>query len=272
MKGGSLVAAISVILIANALALIHAVRNRAGSPEAEVTLTQKELQYLNRAPSDDDSGVSLILKWTDPDRFPFPQMDSSGNSLDQQKLESLGFDCSVKPEGADAPRFYERQRPRRAYVALEYDGPAWQAWFAAYGLVIREQQTGNRIYNNLTESGLNGSSHLVTIDADLDAGKLRARHPDRASVVILPAVVGITIVNFPYPGMPRNPGRPARLRGNIREMSTSIHIARPFSDAFRRLGLPRSATPRRDLLYRVHLRYGASLEPWVTGVEFTNGN
>jgi len=156
-------------------------------------------------------------------------------------------------------------------VALEYDGPAWQAWLAAYGRVIREQQAGNRIYNS-TESDRNRSSHLVAIDADLDGGKLRARHPDRSSVVILPAVVAVTIVNFPYPGVPRNPERPARLRGNIREMSTSIHIPRPFSDAFRRLDRPRSALPRRDLFYRVHLRYGTSFEPWVTGVEFTNGN
>ncbi len=270
MKRGSLIVAVLVIPIANAFALIHAVRNRAGRPEAEVTLTQRELQYLNRAPSDDDSGVDLTLKWTDPDHFPFPpQVENSGNPLDQQKLESLGFDCGVKPDSTDAGRFYERQRARKAYVALEYDGAAWQAWFAAYTRVIGEQQAGNRFYN-LTESGLNSSSHLITIDADLDASKLRARHPDRASVIILPAVVAITIVNFPYPGARRAPQRPARLRGDIRELSASIHVPRPFSDAFRRLNEPRSAIPGR--YYRVHLRYGASLEPWVAGVEFMNPN
>ena len=43
MKKATFIAAGSIIVIANAFALIHAVRNRLGSPEAEVTLTQKEL-------------------------------------------------------------------------------------------------------------------------------------------------------------------------------------------------------------------------------------
>ena len=52
--------------------------------------------------------------------------------LNAQRLQGLGFDCSMNPAGTDAARFYERQRPRQAFVALENDGPAWRAWMKAY--------------------------------------------------------------------------------------------------------------------------------------------
>lgn len=43
-----------------------------------------------------------------------------------------------------------------------------------------------------------------------------------------------------------------------------MHVPWPFSDAFCRLPQDRS-----KVRYRVHLRYGASYEPWIVGFEFT---
>ena len=43
MKRTSLLAAAAIVLIANTFALVHAARNRSGSPESDVTLTQREL-------------------------------------------------------------------------------------------------------------------------------------------------------------------------------------------------------------------------------------
>jgi hypothetical protein len=88
-----------------------------------------------------------------------------------------------------------------------------------------------------------------------DATRLRARHPDRNSVAILPVVARI--------GIETGTVRPAGLRGWIYEVPTAIHVPRPYSDAFRRLPPDRSR-----VRYRVRLRYGSSLEPWVAGVEF----
>jgi len=93
----------------------------------------------------------------------------------------------VAPASADAGRFYERQRPRQAFVALETDGPAWRAWLEAWQNSAEAQQ-----------SGIESRSRLLAIDADLDAGKLRVRNPDRTKVVILPAVVAITLTNYAY--------------------------------------------------------------------------
>ena len=63
MRYGSLLVAATLVLLANTLALIHAARNRAGQPEAEITLTDRELYYHRNL---DDSGVALSLRWVDP--------------------------------------------------------------------------------------------------------------------------------------------------------------------------------------------------------------
>ncbi len=220
MKESSWIAAAAVVVIANAFALTHAMRNRQGEPDAELTLTQNELQYLWPSSSGDDSGVALRLVWTSP-LWNAPH----SNWLDASALRELGFDCSRNPAGAEGERFYTRQRPRRAFVALARAG----------------------------SGALYGPPGLTAIDAGLDARELRRRHPDRSSVLILPAVIGIYVLH--------DANQTARIEGSIEELPSSIHVPRPFSDEFRR----RAGKPAP---YRVHLRYGAWHEPSVTGVEF----
>ena len=116
MRRAGPVLAAAVVLVANAFALVGVARNRAGAPEAEVLLTERELPL---APwSDDSTGVFLQLEW---------QRSLRGSRLempwfDRAKLESLGFDCSRFEKESRAR--YGRLVPRRAYVVLEYDGPA----------------------------------------------------------------------------------------------------------------------------------------------------
>jgi hypothetical protein len=218
MKKTSLLVSAAIILVANVFALLHAMRNRVGTPDAEITLTQRELRYSNSYAAD-DSGVTLYLQWTYPSNFPW---------LDQSKLQQLGFACSVNPNSPDAGRYYQRQRSRKVFVALEYDGADPRP------------------------------SHLVAMDADLDPVKLRARYPGRTAVIIVPAVVGITF----------DPKSSKRVISRIQQLPSSIHVPRPFSDAFRKAA---KAAGKKDLSYRVHLRYGASFEPWITGVEQNGG-
>jgi hypothetical protein len=63
-----------------------------------------------------------------------------------------------------------------------------------------------------------------------------------------------------WPPTQGRPARPARLSGFIQEIPSEIHVPRPFSDRLRAL----NQNPRA---YRVRLRYGRLLEPWVTVVE-----
>jgi hypothetical protein len=267
MKSASLVTAASIILAANALALFHAARNRAGSPEAEITLTNRELRYFDQSATDDDSGVTLHLQWTDPAIFWRAGTERKQSWLDRTKLQTLGFDCAVDPGNSEAARFYERQRPRQVFAALEYDGASWRALVEEYERALAKQQAAAGS-NDATVVAA-GMSRLVAVDADLDPVKLRARHPDRQSVLILPAVVAVMLDRFRYYGTKINPERPAQIAGRIQELPSSIHVPLPFSDEFRRLDRSRPKV-FINLIYSVRLSYGSSLEPWVTGVEFTD--
>jgi hypothetical protein len=272
MKRASFIAAAAIVVVANALALVHAARNRTGTPDAEMTLTQRELRYFNRSAADEDSGVSLYLEWIDPGNFPWPwpgQLERSTIWLDRTKLQSLGFGCSVDAASPDAGRYYQRQRPRQVFVALEYEGAAWRAWAESYNRVSAEQKA-NKQFSNWTDD-VSYRSHLFAVDADIDPIRLRGRHPDRTAVVIVPAVVSVTLEPFPYPGTKPDSKRSPQVIGRIQQLPSSIHVPRPFSDEFRRLNRPQGEAWNKDLLFRVHLRYGASREPWITGVEFVNG-
>jgi hypothetical protein len=237
----SLFAAGAVVLVANGFALVHAARNRAGTPEGDVVLTDRELNYFK---DPDDSGVRLTLQWQGSPYFPVRNINRNDHPedhppdwMDASGLRALGFDCHVDPATPAAAEFYSRQPSRTAFVALEYDGPAWHSWLDYY---VKTDPTRAEIWRN--------QSHLIPIDASRDAGELRALHPDRHAVIILPAAIGISII-----------GRPSRLTGGIREIPTSIHVPRPFGEGFR-------AAPGKAR-YRVHLVYGRFLEPWAIDVE-----
>src|SRR5262249_39836724 len=103
------------------------------------------------------------------------------------------------------------------------------------------------------------ATRLAAMDAARDAATLRARHPDRGQVLILPAIVRISL----NPGWPAGGGRqprPARLTGYIQEVPSTIHVPHPFSERFRAM----RENPRS---YGVQLRWGSLLEPWVMNVE-----
>lgn len=232
MKSLSLWAAVGTVLIANVFALLHARSNRTETAMTDIVLTQREVQ---RPFSDsEDSGVTLNLQWNRADM----------SWLDAPALGELGFDTSMAPSDHRAQEFYSRQRARRAFIALEYDGPAWRGWLE------REP----RSYDDPREI----TTHLMAIDSASDPVRLRARHPDRSSVIIVPAVTSI-FVNTPYEDHHR---KPPRLSGAIVDIPLSIHVPLPFSEI-----LHRQMADDKDAKYAIHLRYGASYEPWITAID-----
>jgi len=262
MKHASLAAAVVIVLLSNAFALLHAARNRSGDPDAQIALTDRELTYYRDA---DDSGVALNLIWLDANARYAPWIspgDSSKPWMNRQILESLGFDCRVDPaDHLKADSFYARQAPRRGFIALEYDGQGWHEWLESRKRQIEQQPVLRDSFNERQ------SSRLVAIDAAGDPAVLRARHPDRSNVAILPAVIQISVT----PRQPAAQGRleiPAQLTGWIQQVPYSIHVARQISDRFRALRQTTRGPDQADPIYRVHLKFGTSLEPWVTGTEF----
>jgi hypothetical protein len=239
LKNGSLAAAAVVVAVANGSALFHAARNRMGVPDAAITLTERELRMMR---TDDNSGVTLMLNFQDPSRmFYYPESLRPEAWLSREKLSTLGFDCGVDPSDKRAPDFYERQVPRSAFVALEYDGLAWHHWQETNAVLVKSE---NRL------------SRLVAIDAAPNAAQLRARYPDRHSILIQPAVIRIS-----FRAAVPNKGWKAQIAGSIDSVSRSIHVPQPFSSKLRTSPIANPAS------YRVNLTFGSALEPWVTGVE-----
>ncbi len=266
MKHASLLAAAAVVLLANAMALIHAARNRSGEAEADITLTDRELNY-QRDP--DNSGVGLRLRWVDPGALDYtntPEDAAARAWLGRSKLQELGFDCSVAPEGPKAASFYARQIPRTGFVALEYDGAAWQSWLESRPKAVQiwVRSPGQK---SALDYEQRFASRLAAFDAAATAAALRGRHADRARVLIVPAVIRISLL----PARPAAEGRsarPARLVGYIQQIPSLIHVSRPFSEGFRALRQTSRNKTREEPVYRVRLRYGSLLEPWVVGADF----
>ena len=268
MKHASLAAAAAIVVLSSAFALLHAARNRTGNPDAQITVTDRELKYY-REP--DDSGVALNLTWVDSNAQYAPwiyQDETWVPWLNQQILQGLGFDCSVAPADRGADTFYARQQPRRGYVALEFDGPAWRMWLELRNRQIEKQRPlGNNFAGNILDDELL-SSRLVAIDASSDPAALRTRHPDRNKVVILPAVIQIYLTPR-IPAAQGRPERPALLTGMIQQIPYSIHVSKPVSERFQSLSQTSRDAKQDQALYRVQLSFGSSLEPWVTSAEIS---
>jgi hypothetical protein len=233
----------ALVCAVNLAALGHAAYNRRGI-EADVTMTSRELRYEN--PGDESTVMTLRIMWVQEDPLMFRR----------DAVERAGFDCHIAPDAPDAARFYGRQPQRQVYVALEYDGPAWQRHRAAQEETLKQLGPSGR-------APLMGT-RLVTVDVDTDPAALRQRYPDRARYVISRARMQVHVSRTAEP-------RPRPIVvGLIRQLIPSvINVPRPLSGHLR--DLMRNANARANLgaddpRYRVTLRYGRLHEPWVLGV------
>src|SRR5207248_2515885 len=166
----------------------------------------------------DDSGVALTLRWVAANVNYSPALspqDVEAHTLfNQSKLEELGFECRLAPSDPKADAYYSRRSARTGFVALEYDGPAWQSWIELRERLEPSPGPGQkRAADYERESG----SRLVAIDAGRDADAVRARHPQTSRVLVLPAVIRISLAPA-WPATKDNPGVPARLVGYIQEV------------------------------------------------------
>lgn len=252
MKRTGLWLASAVVVVSNLWAIGLAAVNRQGEPDAVLQLTEREVQLVPGGP--ENTAVSLRLAWTGPN------VAGEDTWFDQAKLAALGFDCSLPVTRENAKRYYNRP-PRRVYAALEYEGPAWKRYAAG-------------LAPNVDVETANGVSHLMLVDVDRDAARLRARYPDRARVAIVHAIVGLSIRS--------EPGREPRLRGRVldvlpSELNLPRHLrpgVEPLSDgtrAGRGANASRASVEPRAPRYAATIRWGGRLEPWVEAIRMTDG-
>ena len=241
--------AVLAVLVANAAALSHVFLNRSGA-EPEVVLTERELP---RGFQDkDDTGVSLRFRWAS-----MPGRNVTEDWLNRTKLAELGFDVSADPKNdAAQPRYYSTP-PRPAFVALEYDGPAWQKYFSDYAAEMRRSRAQS--VEELIERTRTGESRLVPIDAATNAAVLRARYPDATRVLIVGATVR---ANHSFVGGATS----GNLTGWLAPAIAEIHVPLPLSRQFDGIAASNVYGEISQPRYQVHLRFGANHEPWITGV------
>ena len=231
MRRPSLLWAAAIVLAANAVAWIAAARNQAGTPEAVLVLTERELRLPPRQA--ENTALTLTLVFEPPRRQPREEVREPG-WFDRAKLQSIGFDCRrpVTPENAE---YYRTRIPRSVFAALEY----------------RESDSLE--------------THLRPLDVDTDAVALRQRHPDRSRVVVVEATASVRYV-ADAGQMPFLTGEiTSVLPGEIHVPRQWRGVLTPLQQPEQRVGEwpPPAAEPR----FRATVAWGRRLEPWITSVE-----
>lgn len=238
--------AAAAVLVSNGAALWHAASNRART-DSDVVLTERELPMS--AQEKDETGVWLRFNWP-------PPLDVGVNDwLNRAKLHELGFDVNPDPSPNDAMRRYYATPLRTAYVALEYDGPAWQKYLSIYEASLKSMNSP-QIADQLARVR-DGGTRLVPIDTATDPAGLRARYPNASRVLIVPATVRIS-----YAGA----GTGQRLTGYLQPVLTQIHVPLPLSRQFASISPISVYNPAFRPRYEVRLRFGTHHEPWVVAM------
>jgi hypothetical protein len=242
-----LIVASAVPPVVTAVVLVLAALNRAGALEPLV-LSERELSLRPR--SDDNSVATMDLQWQ--------QQVSRDGWFDCVKLEALGLDCGVEPGDVDAARHYGRLLPRRAFVAFEMGGPAWEKLMAERA---RDMEAGARqgtpVRARAADDFREHSSRLVAVDADLDAATLRQRHPDPTRHLITAAVVRAVLM-APLGELPYITGMVERVDPGALYVPTELATQLPAAR--------RAFDPGQRPRYRVSVRYGRRLEPWIVAI------
>lgn len=91
------------------------------------------------------------------------------NWLTDDRLREIGFVFDVMPGAPEAEDAYRRALPRLAWVAFEYNGPAWRE--------IERQRALAAEHADHRHGGAPEPSRLVPVDAAADAETLTGRYP-----------------------------------------------------------------------------------------------
>ncbi len=285
-------AALALIVLANAALLAAAGWNRRAPQTAELALTERELA-LPEARLDESTRLELSLMMTHQPpgalrraarwkRYDLPSVEYDW--LDRAKLVELGSRIDLDPEHPDAADHYSHAMPRRVYLVLEHDGQAWTRWIAGREEQVRQLRRevgeGRADSRSLVDAEAvlvvdrAMRSRLYPVDAGLDADALQRRYGDDPRCAIFVGIV--------RPKIHRQRDEAPVLTGEIFGLEvSSVHVPHVFRASLADLlpdetwteiekrerreaesGWPALATPR----YRAVLAVGRRHEPWFVGV------
>jgi hypothetical protein len=283
-------ASAGLVVLTNLFVLIGVTYNRSGEPEAEITVTERDLPLSYVAyRNEENTELALRLDWQSPGhRWHGIVFESQlePDWFDQGKLESIGYDCSLPLSDSIAGQYYDKMLPREAYVVLGYGGQAWTHWLEEWDrdrvFMVDQVSKGKRskedlvrfndAYGRLQKTG----SRLVAMDVGKDPVQLRQRYPDRHQFAIVRAETRLHLARERKASSGED--RPPYLHGVITHLLVDdIHV--PFEQRAVLDTLLRSEAEResprgsfvksgevKEPRYEVTLRFGKRYEPWITSI------
>lgn len=271
MKRPHLLLALALILAVNAFALTGVARNRAGEPEAAMTLSERELWLPGGSGREESSGVALRLQW---DRHA-----STQDWFNAEKMAELGIKKPEKPEGSETIRW---PQAKKIFVVFEYEGESWRRFKEEKERKIAELNEAlargeEREPSRMSIDGeirslkkdLSFASRLFPVDAGLDPGSLRDRYPDNRRYLIVSALARAATSYV-------DGGEAVKVRtGEIDALLVSeLHVPLKLTAPLHGLAPSGSLLNYRhdqpdappEPRYAVDVRWGRRFEPWVTAV------
>jgi hypothetical protein len=268
-----LLSALFLTIAANAVVLSGVAYNRREPPEAQVVLTERELELPYRR-HEENSGLALQLAWRvlgeKDDRYAWR---SSPAWLTTAKLKELGFDLPDASGPAAKDAYPRTPLPREVYIVLEQDGPAYREALERARAALataRDLKQAHPENDDLREAFENArkrftreqvaGSRLFAVDAGTDPDLLRRTYPDRSRFIITGG-----LVRAGY----RHEGNRRRVEGAIsRLVIERIHVPLALRNALDTI-LDRDRFQNREPApprYEIALAYGRRFEPWIVAV------
>jgi Domain of unknown function (DUF4824) len=246
-----------ILALGNAAILLNVARNRAGTPDAELRISEREAQSWAYAPEGEEGMLTLRLRWETA-----PGDDGQPAWFDRAKLVSLGFE-DLPPDGDTTASSRYRTQVRPAYAVLELNGPAWTRWITQYETRLDSIRAANPpdTVNKGPDRFFERKTHtrLMLVDAGLDPAALRTQYPLRTMYLILPA----TISGSFHPGLRERADKPApgHASGQVTQLLPgTLHVPRPLRDSLLALG---ASPPDSATHFTVTVKVGRQFVAWV---------
>ena len=225
---------LAFILVVNATVIIKVLYNRLAEPEAELELTEREVDLRNGI-FDEDSGRFIRLR--------FEENDFLKNN--EAKLKELGFKLNK-------PRSKKDRTHKKVFLVLELNGSAYEQ---AILKAKEELKTGEEKWkrNNL-EALETTKTRLYLVDAGLNKEELRIKYPDKTKYAIVKGDLKI----FGYYYLTR-----ANLAVN--EVFVPLKYAKLFDEKTNQdaKNYKRRNYDEKDYNLTVKLAFGKNLEPYI---------
>lgn len=268
----ALAAAAALVVISNAIALAGVAYNRHGEPESVLELTEREVPLqLWSWPDNENSAVHLQLRWRLPGAYDEPgYWGREIQWLTAEQLRELGFDTPPAGTTPEQVLRYARQSTRDVFFALEYAGPAYLAEVERSRASLRkaEAELATAVSNETLAERVNvakkqleseeqRSSRLFVVAADLDAGALRKRYPDRKQYAIVRGRLDL---------------RPSdsKVMAQIDGLETDqIRVPYAYRKVVEPYAADRTYFGERPPRYTATVHFGRRLEPWIVQLATT---